>query len=72
MDTFSSPASCWVKWYNHHSTPVALNINLLKRQMDHGEEDKKCIFYEANMHKQICEGQRVTEHTHRIVSKTLK
>lgn len=39
--------------------------------MDCGEEDKKWTFYKANMHKEICEGQRVSEHTHKIVSKTL-
>lgn len=31
--------------------------------MDHGEKDENWIFYEADMHKRICKGQRESEHT---------
>lgn len=34
MDPFPSPAGWWVKRCHHHSTLIALNTNVLKRQMD--------------------------------------
>lgn len=36
----------------------------------HREEEEKGIFYEVNTHRQIWEGQRVSGHTRRVVSKT--